>query len=63
MFIVTLANNKLEEYKCDANLALHIKLGNFKSACQIVHFVIYTVQGPVVRMLDTTICSLAYTYF
>ena len=26
-FTVTLANNKLEEYKCDANLALHIKLG------------------------------------
>ena len=27
--VVTLANSKLEEYKCDANSSLHIKLGKY----------------------------------
>ena len=29
VFVVNLANSKLEEYKCDANSSLHIKMGKY----------------------------------
>ena len=38
LYTVSLANNLLEEYKCDANLSIHFKLSKCKMLIQLAQF-------------------------